>query len=136
MTHTNMVSPSSTILHEISSRLDFGKEKYGTGLKHESDISVFTDSKEDSFIYMGLEELYDAVVYNIMAKIRYLHDKGKYQRLAGEMDDNEFILLEISRLLKPTASSMYSDSMTKKYDIISLKILDIVCSFYDLMSSL
>lgn len=58
------------ILKLIADRMEMGKAKYGHGVRVDDDVSEFSQTKDDSWLQMQLEEVLDGLVYGAACILR------------------------------------------------------------------
>lgn len=105
---------STKLLDDVAARLEFGRMKYGHGVRIDDDMSDYTRSQKNSFLDMGLEEVLDGIVYIVAQYLRWLKYRYniQYHYEYDEYDDNENILTIIEHGIH------FPDTVSCKFKVI------------------
>jgi len=123
----------NNIYVDIEKRLQFGKTKYGHGVRIDDDMAKYTRSEKDSFIDMQLEEILDGIIYTACSNLRWID--RKYGHVRGNKEDDNDSIKGI--ILDTECNSMkYTDPLSLKYRRLLKDMLHTYVSTYELKTEL
>ena len=104
------------LIEKVNDRLEFGRRKYGHGVRIKDDMSKYTRSNKDSFIEMQLEEILDGIVYTAASKLRWLNNKYDFITDSQYSKDDNSDIIMIVKDATDYITDDFNDEISNDYD--------------------
>lgn len=113
------------LFNKIEGRLDFGRAKYGHGVRINDDMSNYTRSNINSFLSMQEEEILDGIIYTAASKLRWLSNSYNID-FDKELDNNDDIKEVINDVINNVTK--FIDSTSLSFDKLLSSMILVYCN--------